>query len=359
MDQLLDSARHNQEDVVKRLISEGVDINSQNAHGKTALMVATEHLAYDVCSVLVGLGADLDIQDENGWTALMLTIVGYGFICDDEGPTHYPTDVSLNIAKLLIEAGADLNRQSLQGETALIMAATYNFREIGLALIRAGADLNIQDGTGKTALLASQIHYGHNSLTIDLIQAGADVNIEGSGITPLRYAIRSAINIFLVDELIRAGADVTNVLRCMSEYTSNVYLPVLIRAGMVLDGSMLFSVIGKRDQVGLYHLIDGGVDVNVQDPSGNTPLMRAINNLDMVRALLQAGASIRTRNNDGRTALSFAWGNHNLIGMLTRELIQRRVNLLCCVRYGSGDSMIAVIGQFPQGVLRHVVDLVY
>ncbi|KAK2601573.1 hypothetical protein QQS21_004891 [Conoideocrella luteorostrata] len=51
-------------------------------------------------------------------------------------------------------------------------------------------------------------------------------------------------------------------------------------------------------------LINGGVDVNIQDFDGNTPLIRASSrgNKDMVEALLNRNADVTLRNNSGRTA---------------------------------------------------------
>ena len=55
-------------------------------------------------------------------------------------------------------------------------------------------------------------------------------------------------------------------------------------------------------------LIDGGADVNSQDLSGVTPLMNAVNqNLaDMVKILIEPGASVDIKDCRGFTARDYA-----------------------------------------------------
>ena len=95
-----------------------LDINIQNEHGWTALMIASYHGNLDVVKVLVENGADVNIQSNTGLTALMIA-------------SH--TD-HLDVVKLLIEIGADISIQKICGKTALIKALTWGNFDVVKAL---------------------------------------------------------------------------------------------------------------------------------------------------------------------------------------------------------------------------------
>ena len=65
-------------------------------------------------------------------------------------------------------------------------------------------------------------------------------------------------------------------------------------------------------------LLDAGVaDVNAQDGRGNTAMILAAENpvscsMDMVRALVEDGGDMNTRNDDGETASEVLWQTHRV-----------------------------------------------
>ena len=69
---LLKSARNGNISEVKRLIKEGVDVNTQDNEGRTALMLTSYFGQTEVTKLLLEQGADIEAQDNEGHTALTL-----------------------------------------------------------------------------------------------------------------------------------------------------------------------------------------------------------------------------------------------------------------------------------------------
>ena len=108
---------------VKRLIEEGVDVNTQDKFGHTALIPASNFGYTEVAQLLIEEGVDVNAQDIEGFTALMKASI--------RGKTK--------VAKLLIEEGADINVQDTWGYTALEWALRERHPEIAELLREAGA----------------------------------------------------------------------------------------------------------------------------------------------------------------------------------------------------------------------------
>lgn len=90
-------------DKLRAVLSEGVNINTINDSGDTALMKAASENQYDVVSVLVNNGANVNMQNHKGETALIIA-AGKG---------------NSDVVCLLLEANADPNIRNRRGETAL------------------------------------------------------------------------------------------------------------------------------------------------------------------------------------------------------------------------------------------------
>lgn len=91
---------------VKRLISEGADINGRK-YAKTALMEASINGHLDIVKILLNSGADINLEDWDGRTALMFPAL------------NGHKDIVIE----LINKGADLNKKDNDGETALMKAS--------------------------------------------------------------------------------------------------------------------------------------------------------------------------------------------------------------------------------------------
>jgi len=114
-EQLQDAARKGDAVTVKKLIDEGVDVNTKFRYNATALFYACDHGHVDVVKVLLDNGADLTIKDSfYGFTPLMLAV----------SPAQKKRPEHTEIAKLLIAKGAPGKEDALasaieEGDAAL------------------------------------------------------------------------------------------------------------------------------------------------------------------------------------------------------------------------------------------------
>ncbi len=81
------------------------------------------------------------------------------------------------------------------------------------------------------------------------------------------------------------------------------------------ENALLLCEYGNRGWLDQYHyvkpdmvefLVDQGIEVNIKDEEGNTPLIKACygNNSLIVKKLLEAGAEVNGKNNKGETPIS-------------------------------------------------------
>ena len=96
-EQLQEAARKGDAATVKKLLDEGVDVNTKFRYNATALFYACDHGHLEVVKVLLDHGADMGIKDSfYGFTPLMLAT----------GPAQKKRPEHTEIAKLLIAKGA-------------------------------------------------------------------------------------------------------------------------------------------------------------------------------------------------------------------------------------------------------------
>jgi ankyrin repeat protein len=165
---------------VKRLVSTGADLNAQDRHGRTPLMVAAHLRRHEAARALIKAGTNVNALDKEHYD--MLTIAA---VAND-----------LEMVKLAIASGADagLVTSPYQG-TALIASAHLGHVEVVRALIAAKAPLDHVNNLGWTALIEAIVLGDggprHVAIVRALVKAGASVNLPDSGgTTPLGLARR-------------------------------------------------------------------------------------------------------------------------------------------------------------------------
>ena len=106
---------------LRALLADGVDPNSGDEDGTTALMAAAFAGQADAVRELLEAGADPNVQDVSGMTALMNCVMANGEL--ELGETH---PIFREIAQLLLDCGADTLLEDEDGLTALDHAESYD-----------------------------------------------------------------------------------------------------------------------------------------------------------------------------------------------------------------------------------------
>lgn len=192
--QLHDAAARDDVAAVKRLLDRGVDIESRDKRGRTALLVATHRNAIETARVLIEAGANVNAMDD----------------ISDSPYLYAGAEGRLEILRMTLTNGADLGSVNRYGGTALIPAAHHGHVEAVRLLLGTAIDIDHVNYLGWTALLEAIILGDGNQTYIDIVRlllgAGANVNLaDADQVSPLAHA-RSRNQAEIADLLLQAGA---------------------------------------------------------------------------------------------------------------------------------------------------------
>ncbi|AYG69137.1 MULTISPECIES: ankyrin repeat domain-containing protein [unclassified Rhizobium] len=179
---------------IRELLASGADIETRDASGATALLVATHGSKVEAARALIEADANVNAKDE----------------IEDSPYLYAGARGHLDILKLALAHGADLKSINRYGGTALIPASERGHVETVDTLIKAGVDVDHVNRLGWTALLEAIILSDggppHVRIVELLIVAGANVNLaDNDGVMPLQHA-RSRGYDKIVKLLEKAGA---------------------------------------------------------------------------------------------------------------------------------------------------------
>jgi ankyrin repeat protein len=266
---------------VTALLRKGVDVNSADPYGSTALHWAVE--LDDVASVEALLAAGANAKAANRYGVVPLSLAA--------------TNGNDAILARLLAAGADPNTTAPGGETALMTASRSGNVEAVKVLLSHGADANAREALrGQTALMWAAVE-GHSRVIQALVAAGADITARSRRPTPAGAASpppAARPPAAASDDAPRAVTPRArpDASRPMPDYFTRSNGGVL-NTPMVVDSMtpLMFAVrAGRIDAVRA--LVDSGANVNETAANGLSVLVLAIINAhyELAGVLLDRGA---------------------------------------------------------------------
>lgn len=318
------AVNHDQIDVVMCLAEHGAELNSKGKNRHSPLYWAARKGDLKLCSYLIQKGANMNKKIEKF----------------HQTPLHEATwKGHLHIVKHLVEEGADIGIKDYEGSNALHMACRRGHLGIVKFLLeQKGSKLNCSDKRGNTALhLAvigcglengkykdekkkndfeiipfksfrkkriclmdkrttvksdtnkphSNCHQRYLDIAKELIKKRAEVNMKNQdGATPLHLAVMEG-HLDLTKVLLDAGAKIKD-----KEKNNAIHLATST------DQSEILKLVINENKSKL----------NDQNADKNTPLHLALNigNIDIIRILIDNGANINIKDNEGKTAVQLA-----------------------------------------------------
>ena len=342
-------------ETVRAIIEHGVDVNTVNNRGQTALGFASADGQESFVKILLDAGADPNITDNIKDSSLHSAVSGYCSIntvkeiidhgahvdaVNDIGET--PLLIACSTAqeasvRLFLKFKADPNIANVDGYTSLHSAVAADCSKKTLQeIIDHGADMNAKDKRGRTALLHGCFLRHMDSVKV-LLGAGADPSIaDEEGFSCLHAAIDGRCSKDTLQALIDHGAhidaqrkDGTNAFlrACSTGQSESVRL--LLEAGAKVTTAkpgaygntcLHLAIQGKCNNEALQKIIEKGMNVNTQNNNGQSALLLACQSAqaESVKLLLENGADPNISDANNFTSLHAAvlacWHKCNVTG---------------------------------------------
>ena len=272
----------------------GLSRNRQVAVGNDWTDVAVSGSAAQLRKLLDS-GMKPDAKTSRGTTALMLA------------------SRDAEKVKLLLDRGADVTARAASGFTAIMVAARHrNNAEVLRMLLKKGATVNAEPGVevrNNSSAAFFAIASGDTTMVELLADAGAklDQSMTLLGRIPTNPFMYVAFtgNSSMVDYLIRKGFNANEV--------DSEGIPVLS-----------WATIGNHLET-INVLLTKGASVNQKDKLGMTPLLYAASidfgDTTVIQRLIAAGAELKTRTREGKTALDLAtdYKHGSMVGLLSKR----------------------------------------
>lgn len=280
-------------DSVKLLLSNQANVNAR-AGVVTPLVAAVHSDNKDLINMLVGEGAEIYDKKSNKSEAILW------------GVRKNSQDI---ISLLLDNISSDSDKNDICTDALRLAVVIRSIDPVIISeLINNGASVNAPDDHGRSVLHSAISGNAYDAKVISLLQYDVDINlVDSSGNTPLMYALihkrreRVALKLIELDATINAVND--RGYTALS-YASSNSDPQLVKL-----------------------LLDKGANVNHQDSTGATPLIRSVRfrrdkeSAEIAQLLIANGASVNTLDDQGGAALFYAVNNNKNNTKLIHTLI--------------------------------------
>jgi ankyrin repeat protein len=337
---LMVAARTGKPDAVAILLDHGADVNKTNATGQTALMWAASEKNAGAVDVLIKHKAGVNAKTHAAPPPKPLdTIFSAPFPVGGMTALLFAARQNdIKSASLLLDAGADVNETAQDGTSPILVAVLNGHYTLANFLLGKGADPNLPDGKGRAALYAAvdmrNLEWSTRpappekdpTTELDLIDSliahHANLNARLTKKIPLRgqpsFDGRWANMIGATPFWRAAQSDDVTVMKLLKEKGADVNLatndhttPLMVAAGVGWsDGQSHGSQVEAPDALKL--CMEWGGDVNAKNDVGYTALhgaaFRGAN--DVVKLLVEKGARMDVKNQEGRLPVNMAEGMH-------------------------------------------------
>ncbi|KAF5575105.1 ankyrin repeat [Fusarium pseudocircinatum] len=300
------------------LIQNGVDVNQRNKDGSTALMAAFDKGSQALCLHLISLGADSDTLTKDstpvlqaalskGMEALSERLLETGL---QRNPKMKGDNTAIRMAtsrgycgvlKMFLAAGGDFSQRSSKGESLLHLAArSGSFETLKLLVNEARLPLDQTTTDGYTVL--DQVALAGNLRAVEvLVRVGADLEtVTENDKTAFELTFDEWLKSFGYVNFWKQRDDLVSVM--------NFLLQSGAKVRKMPNGDSLAHFVVRQQLDAIWQFF--GMDeakalIDDRNNDGHTPLHIAVleDNVEKVRALLNAGADQNIQDNNKRLAI--------------------------------------------------------
>lgn len=281
-----------------------------------------------------------------------------------------------SIVKLLLEHGAKVNAEipDLSG-TALHLAARYGPADIAGLLLSKNGEINQQDRNGSSPLhLASR--YGQREIVTCLLDAQADLSKrDNDGCMPFHvasmYGQLEVLNLLWergpkeqINE-VNAYSNAPLHLACLNNYY-DVAVSLLDWGGKI-DQLAIVDQLGPNGATPLYHacaegndeiidlLVERGADIHMKNDDGDTPILYSCRHsqLSSLKTMLKHGALVSDVNRQGDNCFHVVLDNQESLGTpieVLKVLADEGANINLSNNIGYSPLRLACLQQNSQQV---------
>jgi len=313
-------------------LSKIIDINSQNANGETALVIASSNSTFgsEYVEIFLKSGANPNGADSQGWQAI-----------------HYGARQDSHLFFLLTEHGADINALVEPSKrSALYFAVVNNKVDIVKYLLEQGVDVNYRMQSGKTAL--------NGALEYKSEEAARLLEEKGAKATPQEEL-----------DVIAQELDKQKKKEAEDNLTTSQRLKRAIKANSLSDIKKYYHAIlndpkqnidhykmAQRlvrwaDKNALSFAIENGLDITVKDDEGFSVIHDAVffNNIGIVPFLIEQGLDVNAQSTDGDSVYDMTKNSSvEMVELLLKENIKvdksRKTNMAKQALYSRNPEMV-------------------